>query len=315
MYYKKQRTSRRHSRLRRLPRDAREGERHPGRRQHHARPSARQHQHRGAEEGQGGDLAQAGGERALRAAPHARGRARAARRPRTCSPTATAPTGTRWRRGSTRGAIGTVREVHNWTDRPFWPQGMQDYHASGPAVPDGFNWALWQGPEPERPYHPSYTLRGLSRLVCVRHRLPWRHGALQPVAAVPHPQSRRAGVRRGPAEQRGVGERSNVSTGGRVSTRRLAASEHRALAASRDGGASGCRHVLVRRRHEAADAGRGLCRWRGSRRRGNAHHRRQGQDPAATSAATRRGSFRAAASRHSSGSIPMPEYDTTSVRR
>ena len=24
-------------------------------------------------------------------------------------------------------------------------------------MPDGFNWALWQGPEPDRPYHPSYT--------------------------------------------------------------------------------------------------------------------------------------------------------------
>jgi hypothetical protein len=55
------------------------------------------------------------------------------------------------------GVIGPVREVHNWTNRPFWPQGMQEYHASGPAVPEGFNWALWQGPEPERPYHPSYT--------------------------------------------------------------------------------------------------------------------------------------------------------------
>jgi hypothetical protein len=55
------------------------------------------------------------------------------------------------------GVIGTVREVHNWTNRPFWPQGMQAYHESGPPVPDGFNWALWQGPEPDRPYHPSYT--------------------------------------------------------------------------------------------------------------------------------------------------------------
>jgi hypothetical protein len=55
------------------------------------------------------------------------------------------------------GVIGTVREVHNWTDRPYWPQGMQEYHASGPPVPDGFNWELWQGPEPDRVYHPSYT--------------------------------------------------------------------------------------------------------------------------------------------------------------
>lgn len=55
------------------------------------------------------------------------------------------------------GVIGTVREVHNWTNRPFWPQGWREYYTSGPAVPDGFNWELWQGPEPDRPYHPNYT--------------------------------------------------------------------------------------------------------------------------------------------------------------
>lgn len=55
------------------------------------------------------------------------------------------------------GVIGNVREVHNWTNRPFWPQGMQAYHTSGPRAPRGFNWELWQGPEPDRPYHPSYT--------------------------------------------------------------------------------------------------------------------------------------------------------------
>jgi hypothetical protein len=55
------------------------------------------------------------------------------------------------------GVIGTVREVHNWTNRPVWPQGMHEYYASGPPAPEGFNWALWQGPEPDRPYHPGYT--------------------------------------------------------------------------------------------------------------------------------------------------------------
>jgi hypothetical protein len=55
------------------------------------------------------------------------------------------------------GVIGTVREVHNWTNRPFWPQGHQEYFKSGPPIPEGFNWQLWQGPEPERPYHPAYT--------------------------------------------------------------------------------------------------------------------------------------------------------------
>ena len=55
------------------------------------------------------------------------------------------------------GVIGAVREVHNWTNRPFWPQGHQSYFKSGPPVPAGFNWELWQGPEPNRPYHPAYT--------------------------------------------------------------------------------------------------------------------------------------------------------------
>jgi hypothetical protein len=55
------------------------------------------------------------------------------------------------------GVIGHVREVHNWTNRPFWPQGWLEYFKSGPAAPAGLNWGLWQGPEPDRPYHPSYT--------------------------------------------------------------------------------------------------------------------------------------------------------------
>ena len=55
------------------------------------------------------------------------------------------------------GVIGSVREVHNWTNRPFWPQGYQEYYKSGPPIPDGFNWTLYQGPEPDRVYHPDYT--------------------------------------------------------------------------------------------------------------------------------------------------------------
>jgi hypothetical protein len=55
------------------------------------------------------------------------------------------------------GVIGHVREVHNWTNRPFWPQGWPDYHKAGAPVPAGLNWELWQGPEPDRPYHPGYT--------------------------------------------------------------------------------------------------------------------------------------------------------------
>ena len=55
------------------------------------------------------------------------------------------------------GAIGHVREVHNWSNRPFWPQGMTQYPTETPPIPDGFDWDLWLGPAQYRPYHPAYT--------------------------------------------------------------------------------------------------------------------------------------------------------------
>ncbi len=54
------------------------------------------------------------------------------------------------------GAIGTVREVHDWTDRPFWPQ-YQALPTDTPPVPATFDWNLWLGPALDRPYHPNYT--------------------------------------------------------------------------------------------------------------------------------------------------------------
>ncbi len=54
------------------------------------------------------------------------------------------------------GAIGTLREVHNWTNRPVWPQ-YPEKPTDTPPVPEGFDWDLWLGPEAERPYHPHYT--------------------------------------------------------------------------------------------------------------------------------------------------------------
>jgi hypothetical protein len=54
------------------------------------------------------------------------------------------------------GAIGTLREVHNWSNRPVWPQ-YATIPTDTPAVPDGFDWDLWLGPSLPRPYHPHYT--------------------------------------------------------------------------------------------------------------------------------------------------------------
>jgi hypothetical protein len=53
-------------------------------------------------------------------------------------------------------AIGKLKEVHNWTNRPVWPQ-YPELPKGTPAVPRGFNWDLWLGPEADRPYHPDYT--------------------------------------------------------------------------------------------------------------------------------------------------------------
>jgi predicted dehydrogenase len=53
------------------------------------------------------------------------------------------------------GAIGNVNEVHTWTDRPIWPQGI-DAPKEIPSVPSTLEWDVWLGPAPFRPYHPAY---------------------------------------------------------------------------------------------------------------------------------------------------------------
>jgi predicted dehydrogenase len=56
------------------------------------------------------------------------------------------------------GVIGTVREVHVWSDRAghLWKQGI-GRPKDKPPVPATLNWNLWLGPIRERPYHPAYA--------------------------------------------------------------------------------------------------------------------------------------------------------------
>jgi predicted dehydrogenase len=63
------------------------------------------------------------------------------------------------------GAIGTVKEVYGWTDRPgdrpgepghkWWPQ-PQEVPKTVEAVPAELDWDLWIGAAKERPYHKVY---------------------------------------------------------------------------------------------------------------------------------------------------------------
>jgi predicted dehydrogenase len=54
------------------------------------------------------------------------------------------------------GLIGKVTEVHTWTNRPIWPQGMTARPEPMP-IPSGLDWDLWLGPAPERPYADAYV--------------------------------------------------------------------------------------------------------------------------------------------------------------
>jgi hypothetical protein len=49
------------------------------------------------------------------------------------------------------GEIGNVTEVHAWTDRPIWPQGLTSIPASTP-VPETLDWDLWLGIGAQRDY-------------------------------------------------------------------------------------------------------------------------------------------------------------------
>lgn len=54
------------------------------------------------------------------------------------------------------GAIGAIREVHVWTDRPTWPQGF-DRPPDPQPVPVWLDWEQWIGPAPFVDYHPKIT--------------------------------------------------------------------------------------------------------------------------------------------------------------
>ncbi len=98
------------------------------------------------------------------------------------------------------GAIGTLREIHNWSMRPMWPQ-FPTLPTDTPPVPAGFDWDLWLGPSTDRPYHPELHPHQFPRLVRVRRRVDRRHGALQPLADLPAPRrwNRRSASNRHPA--------------------------------------------------------------------------------------------------------------------
>lgn len=53
------------------------------------------------------------------------------------------------------GVLGKVTEIHVWSNRPIWPQGVPRPNEEM-VIPEGLDWELWLGPAPKRPYHEAY---------------------------------------------------------------------------------------------------------------------------------------------------------------
>lgn len=49
------------------------------------------------------------------------------------------------------GLLGKVKQVHVWTHKPTWPQGITNYPKAEP-IPSGMKWDLWLGPAEYVPY-------------------------------------------------------------------------------------------------------------------------------------------------------------------
>ncbi|HXU75369.1 MAG TPA: Gfo/Idh/MocA family oxidoreductase [Methylomirabilota bacterium] len=88
------------------------------------------------------------------------------------------------------GIIGPVRQIHVWSNRPIWPQGITTPPGSDP-IPKDFKWDLWLGPARSRAfkkdvYHP-FAWRGwfdfgtgaLGDMACHTSNMPFRAAQLE----------------------------------------------------------------------------------------------------------------------------------------
>lgn len=93
------------------------------------------------------------------------------------------------------GVLGEVSEIHVTTDRPIWPQAINRPEGSD-AIPDTFDWNLWLGVAPKRPfrkgaYH-AFKWRGwfdfgtgaMGDIACHAMSFFWRGLALERVLSV-----------------------------------------------------------------------------------------------------------------------------------
>jgi hypothetical protein len=83
------------------------------------------------------------------------------------------------------GVIGNPKEIHVWSNRPIWPQGLERPNRTD-IVPATLDWDLWLGPAPKRPfvkdtYHPfkwrgwfDFGTGALGDMACHTVNMPFR---------------------------------------------------------------------------------------------------------------------------------------------
>ena len=76
------------------------------------------------------------------------------------------------------GVIGPVKQIHVWTNRPIWPQGVTRPAGQDP-VPANFKWDNWLGPAPMRPFKAKWPedqlpANGRRAQGSVYHPFAWR---------------------------------------------------------------------------------------------------------------------------------------------
>ena len=53
------------------------------------------------------------------------------------------------------GKIGSISNIHVWTSRPIWPQGVNPPKPNPSLKPKKLNWDLWLGPAKKTDYTPN----------------------------------------------------------------------------------------------------------------------------------------------------------------
>jgi predicted dehydrogenase len=61
-----------------------------------------------------------------------------------------------WKKMMDASAFGDIQEVHTWSNRPIWPQGMTAWPAPE-ATPEGMDWDSWIGPAAMRPFSAAFA--------------------------------------------------------------------------------------------------------------------------------------------------------------